>query len=248
MSSWIEPAKISQSTRRIRFEQDDLKIAVRSAFATALCLGIPTGLFFWLIAVQRLAPSAQIDRLVTFFSNYLVPPDKLEVVGAFGWGFLLSKISGYRKWWWVSGAAILGVRVGTYALYHGLSSEWFLEQIAPDVSMHIQFGIVLTLTVLSVTVSMGLLLGLVLMNWKASLLFAVSTGFVSVLASLITLFALDQLGIRVGSGNAAMPKVTAVATMAAALVGGAILGVLFNRYVRLQRQALGKVITNERSA
>jgi hypothetical protein len=85
-------------------------------------------------------------------------------------------------------------------------------------------------------------------NWKASLLFAACTGFVSVLASLITLFALGELGIHVGSGNAAMPKVTAVATMAAALVGGAILGVLFSRYVRLQRQALGKVITNERSA
>jgi hypothetical protein len=53
-----------------------------------------------------------------------------------------------------------------------------------------------------------------------------------VLAVLITLLILGELGIRVGNGNAAMPKVTALATMAAALAGGAVLGVMFSRYVR----------------
>jgi hypothetical protein len=75
-------------------------------------------------------------------------------------------------------------------------------------------------------VSIGLLLGFVLVNWKASLILAGSTGLVSVIAALITLFILGELGIRVGNGNAAMPKVTAAATMAAALAGGAILGVM----------------------
>lgn len=243
MSAWIEPSKLSQPVRLLRLAQNNLKIALQSALATAVCLGLPTGLFFWLITVQRVAPSTQIDRLVTFFSNHLVPPDKLEMVGAFGWGFLLSKICGYHKWWWLSGATILGVRVGTFALYHGLLSEWFLEHIAPDVSMHVRFGILLSLAVLSVTVSIGLLLGFVLLNWRASLLFAASTGLGSVLASLITLFLLGELGIHVGSGNAAMPKVTAVATMAAALAGGAILGVLFRHYVRIQPEDLGKAIS-----
>jgi hypothetical protein len=209
-----------------------LKIAVQSALVTALCFGLSTGLFFWLITVQRLAPSTQINRLVTFFSNYLVPPDKLEMVGAFVWGFLLSKISGYRKWWWLSGATILGVRVGNFALYHGWLSEGFLAPTSTNIPMHVRFGIILTMAVLCVTVSTGLLLGVVLMNWKASLILASSTGVAAVLASLAIIFILGELGIRVGSGNAAMPKVTAAATMAAALAGGATLGVMFRCYVQ----------------
>jgi hypothetical protein len=169
---------------------------------------------------------------VTFFSNYLVPPNIVEIVGAFGWGLLLSKISGYRKWWSLAGATMLGVGLGTFMLYHGLLSEWFLEHIAPDASMHMRFGIILAIAVLCVTVSTGLLLGFVLVNWKASLILAGSTGLVSVIAALITFLILGELGIRVGSGNAAMPKVTAAATMAAALVGGATLGVMFSHYVR----------------
>lgn len=232
MNSFIKPRKSSRPVVTKQLAQNDLKLAVQSALATALCFGLSTGLFFWLITLQRLAPSTQINRLVTFFSNYLVPPDILEMVGAFGWGLLLSKISGYRKWWWLAGAAMLGVRLGTFTLYHGLLSEWFLEHIAPDASMHVRFGIILAITVLCVTVSTGLLLGFVLVNWKASLILAGSTGFVSVIAALITLYILGELGIRVGSGNAAMPKVTAASTLAAALAGGAILGVVFSHYVR----------------
>jgi hypothetical protein len=232
MSSLIEPSKMSRTTRLVPLERRDLKIAVQSALATALCLGLSTGLFFWLIVVQRLAPSAQIDRIVAYFSNHLVPPDRLEIVGAFGWGFLLSKISGYRGWWWLSGAAILGVRLGTFALYHGWLTAWLLAHIPGDVSRPVQFSIILVSGVLCVTVSTGLFLGFVLRNWKASLMLAASTGLVSVLAALVTMFILGELGIRVGSGNVAMPKVTAAATMAAALAGGSILGVMFSRYVR----------------
>lgn len=232
MDSSIEPSVTYRIVAPNRLNQSDLKIALQSAFAAALCFGLPTGLFFWLISIQKWAPSASIDRLVNSFSQYLVPPDLLEMLGAFGWGFLLSKISGYRKWWWLSGATILGVRVGTFALYNGLLSEWLLVQILGDVSMHVRFGIILAIAVLCVTVSTGLLLGVVLGNGKASLLLAASTGVVSVLAALITFFILGELGIRVGGGNAAMPKATAAATMAAALAGGATLGVMFSRYAR----------------
>ena len=69
-------------------------------------------------------------------------------------------------------------------------------------------------------------------NGRASLRLAVSTGLVSVLAALIVILVLGELGIRVGSGNAAMPKVSAAATLAAALAGGATLGVMFSQYVR----------------
>ena len=188
------------SAHSIAPEEGGLRIALQSALVTALCLGLSTGSFFWLITLQRAVPSAQIDRLVNLFSRYLVPPDILEMIGSFGWGLLLSKISGYRKWWRVAGATFLGNRVGTFMLYSVLLTERFREQIPAGVSSHARFGIILALAVLS------------------------------------TLFILGELGIRVGSGNAAMPRVTAAATMAAALSGGAVLGTLFRRYVRKEVQ------------
>ena len=232
MDSSNQPSITYQSVTPAPLYQNDLKIAVQSALAAGLCLGLPAGLFFWVIIVQRWTQSAPIDGLLHFLQDYTVPPVILEMLGAFGWGLLLSKISGYRQWWWLSTATMAGVRVGDFALYHGWLEQWVQGHAPPDISLHVRFGLILGITVLCVTVSTSLLLGLALMNWKASLMLAANTGLVSVLAALLTLIILDRLGIRVGSGNAAMPKVAAVSTMAAALAGGAILGVGFCRYVR----------------
>ena len=232
MNSFIAPLEDHQSVTPNHSYPSAMKIAVQSAFAAGLCLGLPAGLFFWVIIVQRWTPSAPMDGLLYFFQDYVVPPVILEMLGAFGWGLLLSKISGYRQWWWLSVATMAGVRVGDFALYHGWLDQWVQGHAPLDLSLHVRFGLILGITVLCVTVSTSLLLGLALMNWKASLMLAANTGLVSVLAALLTLIIFDRLGIRVGSGNAAMPKAAAVSTMAAALAGGAILGVEFSRYVR----------------
>jgi hypothetical protein len=231
MDSFSEPSEAYRPVMPGRLDQSDLKIAIQSAIAAGLCLGLPAGLFFWLIILQRSAPSAPVDGLVNFLQNYAVPPVILEMLGAFGWGLLLSKISGYRQWWWLSLATMAGVWAGNFALYHGWLDQWVQGHAPPGLSLHVRFGLILGVNVLLVTMSTGLLLGLALMNWRASLLLASSTGLVSALAALMTLLILGGLGIRVGSGNAAMPKATAAATMAAALAGGAIMGVLFHLYV-----------------
>lgn len=232
MNSSIEPLKMDRPARFIRLDRSNLKTAVQSALAAALCLGLPAGLLFWLIAVQRWIPSATLDRLVRFFFDHLLPPVQLEMIGACGWGVCLSKISGYRQWWWLSLATMIGVWVGNFALYHGWLPDWVQRFGPPNFRPHVYYGLVLGINVLSVTVSTGLLLGLTLMDWKASLILATSTGLISVLAALMILFILDGLGIRVGNGNAAMVKVTAATTMAAALAGGVTLGVMFSHYVR----------------
>jgi len=231
MDSLIEPSETYRPVMPNRLHPSDWKIAVQSALAAGLCLGLPAGSLFWLIIVQRWLPSTPIDRLMNFFQDYAVPPVILEMFGAFGWGLFLSKISGHRQWWWLSVAMMAGVRVGDLALYNGWLDEWVPGHAPTDLSLHLRFGLILCLTVLCITLCTGFLLGLALRNWKASLVLAASTGLASVLAALMTLFILDQLGIRVGSGNAAMPKVAAGGTMAAALVGGAILGVMFRHYV-----------------
>ena len=62
-----------------------------SALAAALCLGLPAGLLFWLIIVQRWIPLPPINALVHFFQDNLAPPAILEMLGAFGWGLCLGK-------------------------------------------------------------------------------------------------------------------------------------------------------------
>lgn len=232
MDSVTESSETYQSVTPNHLYQRDLKIALQSALAAGLCLGLPAGLFFWVLIVQKWAPSTPMERLLNFLREYAVPPVTLEMLGAFGWGVCLSKISGYRQWWWLSAATMLGVQVGDFALYHGSLGQLVQWLAFSDVSSHTHFKLVLSITVLCVTVSTGLLLGLVLMNWKASLMLAGSTGLISVFAVIVTLIILEGLGIRVGTGNIAMPKATAAATMAAALAGGATLGVVFSHYVR----------------
>jgi hypothetical protein len=234
MGSVNESSKTYQSVTPNHLYQRDLKIALQSALAAGLCLGLPTGLFFWVLIIQTRAPSTPMERLLNFLREYAVPPVTLEMLGAFGWGVCLSKISGYRQWWWLSAATMAGIRVGDFALYHGWGDQWVQWLAFSDLSLHTHFKLVLSITVLCVTVSTGLLLGLVLMNWKASLMLAGRTGLISVFAVIVTLIILEGLGIRVGSGNIAMPKATAAATMAAALAGGTTLGVVFSRYVRAE--------------
>ncbi len=232
MDSSIKPAENYPPVMSKNVYQGDMIIALQSALAAGLCLGLPAGIIFWLIIVQRWAPSTPINSLVNFFSDNLVPPVILEMLGAFGWGLCLSKISGYRRWWWLSAATMVGVRMGDFALYNGFLDQWVQVHAPPDISLNIRFGLILIITVLCVTVSTGLLLGLVLMNWRAILILAASTGLAATLAALATLIMLDRMGIRVGSGHMAMPKVAAAGTFAAALAGGAILGIVFSRYVR----------------
>jgi hypothetical protein len=107
------------------------------------------------------------------------------------------------------------------------------------------FAIHLSGLVLSITFCTGLAHGLILPKWKAALALALSTGLVSVLVTILIYFILDRLGIRVGTGTAAMPKVTAICTMIAGITGGIMLGSGFSRFVAERRQlSIQSVETN----
>ena len=84
----------------------------------------------------------------------------------------------------------------------------------------------------SVTLFVGLAYGLILRSVKAALTLGLTTSFVSVLILLLTIFVYDRLGIRVGTGNLAMPRVTAVNLITSAIAGGVMLGVGFSHYVK----------------
>lgn len=236
-----------------------LRVAWQSALATGLCLGLPIVLMFWMVVLASVAPSPFMNNVLSLLQNtwypfanenqpstpihdflmalqlYVVTPGSISLsLGILIWTFLFSKISGYRPWWHIFAAAMIGVFVGKAPI------DWldtWIQRMHPPFgwTTHIVFAVFLSLSVLCVAVATGIALGLVLRNWKASLTLATASG----LASIVAVIAADQilwiLHVRVGGGHLAMPKLTAVGTMAAAIAGGTVLGVLFTYYYHKQR-------------
>jgi hypothetical protein len=215
------------STFEMQPSQNTLRIAWQSALAAGLCLGLPAGLLFWLIMLQRLTPSLAVTKLITVLQDNGILEMIGVLIGAFAWGILLSRISSYRAWWQLAAASIFGVYFGRrffWVIYAWINFDF------TGLSNPMVLAIHLSGLVLSVTFCTGLAHGLILRNWKAALTLALSTSLVSVLAAVVTFIILDQFGIRVGTGNAAMPKVTAICTMLSAIMGGMVLGVGFTKY------------------
>lgn len=98
--------------------------------------------------------------------------------------------------------------------------------------MHLNYTASMIGLIGSVTLFVGLAYGLILRSIKAALTIGLSTSFVAVFALILTIFVFDRLGLRVGTGNLAMVKVTAVDLINSALAGGAMLGLGFSKFVR----------------
>jgi len=235
-----------------------LRVAWQSALATGLCLGLPIVLMFWMVILANVAPSPSMNNVLSLFQNtwypfaneqqpsspvhdflmmlqiYVTPGSIALSLGILGWALLFSRISGYRQWWWILAAGMAGVFIGKTPI------DWldgWIQQAPPLYGwpVHVRFAVFLSLSVLCVAMATGLALGLVLRNGKASLILAAASGVATVIAVIAVDLILEMVGLRVGRGNLAMPKLTAVGTMAAAIAGGTVLGVLFTRYHRKQR-------------
>jgi hypothetical protein len=234
------------------------RVAWQSALAAGLCLGLPIALMFWVLIVSRLAPSGSLNSFLSLLQNtwypfanehqpsspvhdflmvlqiYVRPDNIILVLGLLGWAWLLSRISGYRQWGWILTAGLAGVFIGQAPI------DWldgWIQQSPPLYGwpVHIRFAVFLSLSVLCVAMATGLAFGLVLRNGKASLILAAASGLASVIAVIVADLILEIVGLRVGHGNLAMPKLTAVGTMAAAIAAGTVLGVLFTWYHRKGR-------------
>jgi len=232
------------------------RVAWQSALAAGLCLGLPIALMFWVLIVSKLVPSRSINSFLLLLQNTWYPlasengpstplhdflmkvqmhvtaPAIALSLGILGWAYFLSRISGYRRWGWLAIGAMAGVFVGEVPI--DWLDGWFQS---PTLAwpVHLRFAAFLSCSVFCVAVSTGLVLGLILQNWRACLTFAAASGVASVIAVIAANLILDGVGLRVGRGNLAMPKLTAFGTMAAAIAGGTVLGVLFTRYYNKQR-------------
>jgi len=185
----------------------------------------------WYPFANEQGPSTPIHDFLMVLQIYVTPGSIVLSLGVLGGALLLSRISGYRQWWWILAAGMAGVFIGKAPI------DWldgWIQQAPPPYgwSLHVRFAVFLSLSVLCVAMATGLALGLVLRSGKASLILAAASGVVSVIAVIAADLILWRVGLRVGHGNLAMPKLTAVGTMAAAIAGGTVLGVLFTHYHR----------------
>jgi len=237
------PAKIAENQQLLAPPHScrrDLRIAWQSGLAAGLCLGLPAGIMFWLVLLQRVTSSASIANLLSLFQDHVEPEAVVLFLGTVAWGILLGQIVGYRQWGWLAAASTAGVFLGHWwPLMNGKLDLW-IQYVAPSLPVRLRFGWVLGGTVLSVMVCTGFALGLVLRNWKACCALAASSSLTSVVATIVAFMILDGMGVRVGTGNLAMPKVTAVGIMVAAIVGGATMGVVFGRFVMTRSRTSGQ--------
>jgi hypothetical protein len=224
--------KISES-HQIRqkhnsFRQDVI-LAGQCGLSAGFCLGFPAGIIFWLVLLNNSISFAPVTALIDLFVNNIEPGWLIMLFGTVLWGILLSRIVGYRRWYLLASAVTVGVFAGQLPMLDG-KLDSMLQRFAFPV--HVRFGFVLGIAVFSVMICTGLAMGLVLRSWKAALRLAGSSGFLSALGSIAVFLIMDRIGIRVGSGNYAMLKVTSVGIMTAAIIGGAVLGVVFGKYIR----------------
>ena len=205
------------------------RVARQSALAAALSLGLPAGLSLWLILLRRIYTFGVLEVVSNFLQTHGLYRIYLVALTSILWSYLLGRISGYRPWWRVgivSAVAILAVWFSPLANVDGILYEY-----DPSLPVHINYAASMVALVGGVTLFVGLAYGLILRSLKAALVLGLSTSFVSVAGLLLTIFLFDRLGFRVGTGNLAMVRVTAVDLITSALAGGAMLGVGFSRLV-----------------
>ncbi len=152
------------------------------------------------------------------------------VISSIIWSYLLGRISGYRPWWQIAVASALGILAAWFSPLANI--DGILYEYQPRLPIYLNYAASMIGLIGSVTLFVGLVYGLVLRSIKAALTLGLTTSLVSVLTLLLTIFVFDRFGLRVGTGNLAMPKVTAVDLMTSAIMGGMVLGVEFSWFVK----------------
>jgi len=203
------------------------RIALQSALAAALFLGLPAGLLLWLILFRGSNPASAVDPFIELLQVNGLNKIFVLTICSLGWSFSLGRISGYQPSWQIGLATMLGILIGWFSPLSNMDG-WFGDKF-PIYTLYTLFMCGL---VLSITSCVGLAYGIILRSAKAALTLALTTGFVSVLTVLLTIALFDQFGIRVGGTvPLAMSKVTGVSLMMSAIVGGMALGVGFSQFV-----------------
>jgi hypothetical protein len=208
------------------------RVALQSAFAAALCLGLPAGLLLWLIIMDALGYSAVIGSLIDILHANGLYSIFIVVLGSILWSYLLGRISRYRPWWRIAVASALGILAAWFSPLSNI--DGILYEYQPALPIYLNYAASMMGLIGAVTLFVGLAYGFILQSLKAALTLGLTTSFISVLTLLLTILVFDRLGVRVGMGDLAMPRVTAVDLITSAIMGGMVLGVGFSRFVEEQ--------------
>lgn len=215
------------STLQSQEPHNYFRIAWQSALAAALGLGLPAGLLLWLILLQQVSHSAAIDQSIVFLQSNGLYKIWVLTLCSLLWSFLLARISGYRPWWKIGLATVLGILAAWFSPLSNLDAGF-----GDQTPVHLVYAVAMCGIVGSATFCVGLFYGLILRSGKAALTLAFSTGLVAILTLLLTIIVFDWFGIRVGGSIPfAMSKVTASSLLTSAILGGMVLGVGFSRFV-----------------
>lgn len=209
-----------------------LRIVLQSALAAALCLGLPAGLLLWLILLQQLNSSAILKQAIALLQTNGLNSIFILAACSLLWSFMLGRISGYQPWRNIGLATALGIIVGWFSPLSNLDG-WFGDKLP----VHILYAVAMSGIVGSATLCVGLAYGILLRNARAALVLALATSLVSVITVLLIITLCDWLGIRVGTGNFAMSRVTVISLLISAITGGATLGVGFSSFVEEEKSS-----------
>ena len=208
------------------------RVALLSAIAGALCLGLPAGLLFWLILAGEAGYSAVVDPAIDILRENGLRSVFLVMSSSVMWSYFLGRISGYGAWWRIATATAVGILAAWFSPLANV--DGILYNYRPDLPIHMNYAASMAGLVGGVTLFVGVMYGLILRNVRASLTLGLATSLASMLIMLLTIFVFDFLGIRVGTGNFAMSKVTLAGLMMSSIVGGMTLGVRFRWFVENQ--------------
>lgn len=221
------------TTHPVQNSPDYFRIAWQSALAAAFCLGLPAGLVLWLILLRQIYHATVVESLIDVLQANGLISIYILVISSIMWSYLLGRISGYDQWWRIAAASALGILAAWFSPLANI--DGILYDYRPTLPIHLNYAAAMVGLIGSVTLFVGLAYGLILRNSKAVLVMGCITSLVSVLTLLLTIILFDRFGIRVGTGNFAMSKVTVASLLTSAITGGATLGVTFSRFVREER-------------
>jgi hypothetical protein len=208
------------------------RVAWQSALAAASFLGFPAGSLLWLILFREATQTAAVDPLVNLLQANGSNKILVLMVCSFGWTIFLARISGYRAWWKLGLATLIGIFAAWFSPLSNLDG-W----LADGTPIHILYAWTMSGLVGGVTLCVGLAYGILLRNFKAAWTMAITTSLASTLALLLAILLFDQFGIRVGGDvPLAMSKVTTVSLLSSSTAGGAALGVGFTWFVNHMEQ------------
>src|SRR5262249_151413 len=159
----------------------------------------------WLIIIQRINHSAVFQLPINFLNAHGLYSIYIVVASSVLWSYLLSRISGYRPWWWLAIASGIGILAAWFSPLSNI--DGILYNYCPELSIYLNYAASMGGLIGSVTLFVGIGYGLVLRSIKAALIIGLTTSIVSVVVLLVTIFVFDYLGLRVGTGNLAMVRV-----------------------------------------